>query len=383
MLLGMKNHHEITVTDVQPLVLRVALREPIYTAFGRMDARTCVLVRVETDVGITGIGESWVNYPSWAPTERIATLTQGLRPLLIGLRLTHPRDLWQHCVSHLHVLALQWGAVGPIYQALSGIDIALWDIFGQAQGAPVWQLLDGASYAEVPAYASGLAQRRQSDVGQLAARLVEDGFSAVKVKIGFGREVDEHNLRDVRAAIGHATFLADVNQGWTLHTAQETAPLLEDLGVFWLEEPLPVDDRAGWTALRASTALRLAGGENLYGTTQFDDWAVQFLDVVQPDICKCGGFTAAAAIFARSSAPGRLLAPHYFGGAVGLAATIHMFAALSSSQRFLVEYDVTANPLRDELLDEPLLVRPGILRVPDSSGLGIRLNDKAVAQWQC
>ena len=362
------------ITEVHTHLLRAPLAQTIYTAFGRMDVRNCVLVSVHTDAGLVGLGESWVNYPSWAPVERIATILEGFRPLLIGQRLTHPRDLWQRCFQTMRLLALQWGAIGPIYQALSGIDIALWDLYGKLHQAPIWQLL-GASHQETAlAYASGLAQRRQSDLGSYAAQLISSGYPAVKVKLGFGRDIDEQNLRDVHAALAGKPLLVDANQGWSLPETRAMLPLLHSLNVLWLEEPLPADELHQWRQLRQDTPMRLAAGENLYGLHQFQEWSEGLLDVIQPDICKCGGFTAFMDIMQAASAAGKLLAPHYFGGAVGLAATLHAYAALSAQQRFYVEYDVTPNPLRDELLTTPLLLQPGLLRIPQEPGLGITLD---------
>ena len=349
-------------------------------AVGQLHARQAVLVAIDTDAGLTGIGESWVNYPSWGPAERLATITHGLRPLLVGEAVDDPVRLWQTCVDALHRLALQWGAIGPIYQAISGVDLALWDLAGQIAGVPIWRLLGAAPQANVPAYASGLGPDR---VAEQAAQATAEGFPAVKLKVGFGRQVDETNLSAVRAAIGTATLLTDANQGWTVAAATAMRPALAAAQAAWVEEPLPADDEAGWQELHGVLHLPLAAGENLYGRRQFAHWFDQGLvDVVQPDVCKCGGITAARDILALAAARGLRLAPHYFGSAVGLAATIHLFASLPEHQRLLMEYDINPNPLREELLTAPLWNGAGMLAVPQGAGLGVTLSKSALTRYR-
>lgn len=367
------------IVEVQPIPLRVPLERPVRMALGEMRWRNGVLVEITTEAGVRGIGESWVNFPAWAPVERVATIADGLRPLLIGERVDNPLRLHRKLVGILHLLALQWGAPGPIYQAISGVDVALWDIAGQLAGVPVWQLLGAPQQSTVSAYASGLGPER---VGEMAATAAQDGFRAVKLKVGFGPERDRANLRDARAAIGGRTLFADANQGWTLDAAKQAAPGLAEAGADWIEEPLPIDD-AGWADLGGVFHMAVAGGENLYGARDFADWVQSGrLQVLQPDVGKCGGITAADAILRATETSSARLAPHYFGGAVGLAATIHLFASLPPERRVLVEYDVNPNPLREELLVEPLYAGNGELRVPDRPGLGIRLDQKALDRFR-
>jgi len=360
------------ITDVRPIPLRAPLERPVRMALGEMRWRNGVLVEVETTAGVTGLGESWVNFPAWAPAERLATITQGIRPLLLDEPVDDPRRLHHKLVGVLHRLALQWGAVGPIYQAISGVDIALWDLAGKLAGVPVWQLLGASRQDSVPAYASGLGPE---DPDEQAERAVASGFGAVKLKVGFGRAVDERNLAAVREAIGEVPLFTDANQGWTREDVRQMAPLLVAAGARWLEEPLTVDD-PDWDDLASVVNLPVAGGENLYSQRDFARWGAGRLQVLQPDVCKCGGITAAHAILSRA-APDHLLAPHYFGGAIGLAATVHLFAALPEGRRALVEYDVNPNPLREALLEEPLLLA-GRLRVPDRPGLGITVNRRVL-----
>lgn len=366
------------IVDVRPIPLRAPLETPVRMALGEMRWRNGMLIEVATDAGVSGIGESWVNFPAWAPIERVATIAEGLRPLLLGESVGDPRRIQRQLVDSLHRLALQWGAIGPIYQAISGIDLALWDLAGKLAGAPVWQLLGAPSQDTVGAYASGLGPDR---VAEQAGAAVSVGFPAVKLKVGFGGDRDERNLDVARAAIGERTLFTDANRGWTLDQAWASAALLRAARADWIEEPLAVDDPA-WSEIRKVLPLPVAGGENLYGARTFADWIRSGrLQVVQPDVGKCGGITAAHAIMTGPDTAGVRLAPHYFGGAVGLAATIHLFAALPADRRVLVEYDINPNPLREDLLTEPLYLGNGLLRVPDRPGLGIELNPTAIERY--
>jgi len=366
------------ITDIQPIPLSVPLERPVRMALGELRSRNGMLVVVTTDVGLTGIGESWVNFPAWAASERVATITEGVRPLLLGQTVDDPRRLWRLCRDTLHRLALQWGAIGPMYQAISGVDIALWDLAGKIAGVPIWQLLGAPRQDTVCAYASGLGPEH---VAAQATAAVGEGFGAVKLKVGFDRARDERNLDEARAAIGKTPLFTDANQGWAVDHARDMASALSAAHAEWIEEPLAVDD-PNWDSVRTLFALPVAGGENLYGIDEFRRWRhARRLDVVQPDVCKCGGITAAHEILVQAGESGLRLAPHYFGGAVGLAATIHLFAALSAAQRMLVEYDINPNPLRESLLMEPLYVGGGNLRVPDGPGLGIELNAGIVERF--
>jgi L-alanine-DL-glutamate epimerase-like enolase superfamily enzyme len=365
------------IADVRPIPLRAPLDQPVRMALGEMRWRNGMLVEITTSAGVTGIGESWVNFPSWAPVERVATITQGLRPLLVDEPIDDPRRLHHKLVGVLHRLALQWGAIGPIYQAISGVDLALWDLAGKLSGVPVWQMLGAPRQDVVPAYASGLGP----DVPEeQAATAVTAGFAAVKLKVGFGRARDERNLRAMREAIGSRLLFADANQGWSVDDARAMAPILAAVGADWIEEPLPVDDGA-WSEVSGIFTMPVAGGENLYGSREFARWTASGrLGVLQPDVGKCGGITAAYEVLMSAQPSSVRLAPHYFGCAIGLAATVHLFAALPPDRRVLVEYDVNPNPLREALLDEPLLVG-GNLRVPDRPGLGVTLDAHALEQF--
>ncbi len=356
---------DLVIADVRVRILSAALDEPIEVAFGAMRARSTALVEVEAVSGLVGLGESWINFPPWAAAERTATIEQGVAPLLRAERAEDVRGLHARMVSALAPLGRQWGAPGPIKQAISGADLALWDLLGKARGASVAEVLGGRVRERVPVYASGLGPDR---VYEQARRAVEAGFTAMKIRAGFGHERDEANVRAARSAAGDdVDVMVDANQGWTLDEALAIAPVLRECRVAWVEEPVRSRDLA---TFRARTGLRVAAGENLYGFDELDG-----IDVLQPDVSKVGGLSEAVAIC--RAADGRAVAPHLYGGAVAYAATLQLAACCAAVH--VVEYDVRPNPLRDAVMMNPPALRDGLVDIPSGPGLGIALDPDALA----
>ncbi|ASR36721.1 hypothetical protein BAY61_18865 [Prauserella marina] len=357
-------------------VLRAPVGDGIAMSFSPLRDRSIVLVEVTTDDGLTGRGESWINYPPWAAHERVATLRDGVFPLLLGQDSTRISALHERLCSRLDPLGRQWGAPGPIRQAISGADLALWDLAGQRAGTAVSALAGGRVRDRIPVYASSLGP---ADVAAKARECVAGGYPAVKVKLGFGRATDERNLAEAREAIGRDVALyADANQAWDLADAVAMAPLLADAGVEWIEEPLRGNPLGGLEELHRRTGLPIATGENLYGVAEFRDFAASpAIAVLQPDLAKTGGLTEALTICQLAGANGKSVLPHLYGGAVAFAATLQLAAMSGPVAGF--EYDVRDNPLRDPLLVGPPVPEKGLIDLPDLPGLGARLDEIAVA----
>jgi L-alanine-DL-glutamate epimerase-like enolase superfamily enzyme len=364
------------IVDARLRVLRAPAADGIAMSFAPLRHRSAVLVELETEDGLTGQGESWTNYPPWAASERVATLREGVFPLVLGEDARRIGALHRRMRSRLEPLGRQWGAPGPILQAISAVDIALWDLAGRADGRAVSRLRGGRVRERVPVYASSLGPE---GVTELARRCAAAGHEAVKVKLGFGRADDERILAEARAVIGAGTTLyADANQAWDVPEAVSMAPLLRDYDVAWIEEPLRGDTLSELEDLHRRTGLRIATGENIYGARGFRDFAASpAIAVLQPDIAKTGGLTEALAICELADAYGKPVFPHLYGGAVAFAATLQL-AALAHPVAGL-EYDVRANPLRDPLIVGPPVPAGGHIDIPDAPGLGIRLDGAAVA----
>jgi D-galactarolactone cycloisomerase len=368
----------VKIKSVEPIVLGLPLAQPVQTSFGRMTHRYAILVRIETDDGTVGWGESWSNFPAWSPYERVHTIREGLAPLLVG---EDPRQVqWLHTsmVKSTEKLALQWGGIGPISQAISALDIALWDLLGKETGQPIYRLLGGGS-GKVPVYASGLGP---NDPVRLARPLADAGVTAFKLKVGFGLTSDLQNLEAMRTFLGsEKLLLIDANQAWDLRTATAMMERFEPYQPYWLEEPLPADQIDELAELRRRLSCLVVAGENAYGRKGFLRLLqAGAVDIVQPDLCKTGGITEGLAICQMASGFNCGYAPHYLGGAVGLIASLHLCAATPGLWR--MELDANPNPLRTELAGELLTVREGCLIAPDRPGLGFEPTPALIERYR-
>ncbi|TDE09876.1 mandelate racemase/muconate lactonizing enzyme family protein [Jiangella asiatica] len=369
----------LPIERLRVTILSAPITGAVAMAFGQLTDRRVCLVEVEAG-GVTGLGESWINYPSWAHAERLSTYRDGVAPLILGADATDPATVQRHLAARLLPIGRQAGAAGPIWQAISGVDIALWDLAGKIAGEPVHRLLGGtATAARVPAYASGIGP---TDVEALCDAALAGGYLAVKTKLGFGTARDERTLSVTRARVGDEVELfADANQAWDVATAIEAMPMLAAHGVRWIEEPLSGDRVDDLQKLAADSALPLATGENIYGLAAFeacmDSSAVA---LIQPDLAKSGGFTVGRAVAEYAAGSGLRVAPHCYSSAVGVAASAHLAAAYDHVD--WVEADVRPNPLRTDLLTAPLGWAGGALDVSDAPGLGIELDSDAVARYR-
>lgn len=372
------------ITDVIPLVLSYPLQNEVQTSFGKMQRRTNLLVQIETDEGITGIGESWTNFPHWAFEERRATLLKGIRPLLLGEDPRNVSFLWEkmHRVLMRGGAGLQSGAEGPLMQAISGADIALWDILGKSLGTPVFRLLGGGGTGTIAAYASGLGpegfERHVEDA-------LKKGYSAFKLKVGFGREVDLKNLQTMREIIGpNRRLMIDANQAW--RTAEEALDHLNayrGFGLALIEEPVPANRHAELGKIRGQRIAPVAGGENVYGRAGFrQTLGAEALDVVQPDLTKTGGISEARIICQMAWAWEIPYAPHMFGTAVGLTASLHLLA--STPNGLFMEVDANPNPLLTALLKRTAFEfrEGGFVLAAELPGLGIELDAEVVREFE-
>ncbi len=341
-------------------------------AGGVCTGRLTSLVKVYTDAGLIGLGSVY-SHPGL-----VREIIEGhLRPMLVD---EDPRDidrLWDLCYG----LTRWYGRKGAAMSAVGGIDIALWDLLGKVRGKPVCELA-GQCRQEVPAYASGLLWKDSVDeIQEEARRHVADGFRAMKMRLGREWAYDCDALVAVREAVGQdVTLMVDGNACYSLDQARRMMPKLTSSNVFWLEEPFAPEDLKSFLALRPQTVdILLAAGENEFGLQGFreliDSGAVQ---VVQPDCCRCGGFSEALRV-ARSACKGGLaVAPHTWSDAVALAANMHLVASVRRG--LTVEVDRTGNPFIDDLLAEPLRVSNGSIRMPRKPGLGIDLDEDLVAR---
>jgi D-galactarolactone cycloisomerase len=262
--------------------------------------------------------------------------------------------------------------------ALSGVDIALWDILGKAKELPVYKLLDGGSKERVQVYATALYPEDTAEVVKKALAFVEKGFSGIKIKVGFDLGKDIEIVKAVRGALGkNFTLMADANMGYGIDEALKAAAALEECQVAWFEEPLFVGDIKGHAFLKARSNVPIALGENLHTCSAFEEFIVRgAVDILQPDVARAGGISEVKKVAALAAAHGLPISLHTWGDAVALAASLHIAAAAENSA--VMELDCTSNPLRTELLKEPLEAQNGFMFPPKGAGLGIDLNADAL-----
>lgn len=366
------------IVDARVLVLTAPVSDGTAMSFSTLSRRATVILELETRSGLVGVGESWVNFPEWAPIERVATINHGVVPLLMGEDSRRINYLHQLMTSTLNPVGRQWGAPGPIMQAISAADIALWDLWGKAQEKSISELAEGRQRETIDIYASSLGPTGVKAQGLYCK---SQGYSAVKVKLGFGKSNDEQTLAVTSEICGENTLLyADANQAWSLEQAIEMAPILREYNVIWIEEPIRGNDLAELEILNRKTGLSIATGENL---TCYEDFIPyirsEAISVIQPDLTKAGGLSEVLSVCKLAGSEGKTIIPHFYGSAVGFAATLQLAATMSSISS--IEYDIRDNPLRDSLLIDPPLPTDGVIPIPNGPGLGIELDTKAISHY--
>ena len=343
-----------------------------------------VIVRVETDAGITGVGEAdaspqvvkaLIDAPeSWLRSRGLATMLIGEDPL-------HTERLW----DEMYHGTLWMGRGGVTIEAISAVDIALWDIKGKALGLPVHTLLGGARRDTLPVYASMLFEQDLGLMRERARRHIADGYRAVKFgwgPMGPDLATDVALVRAAREAIGDAALLVDAGAPWTAREAILRVEAFREYSPFWLEEALASDDLAGWARLTgAAGGMRIATGEQETLAGAFRALLeIGHVDVVQPDLARAGGFTQARRIADLAAANHALCVPHAWKSGILLAATLHFAATLPEIP--FAEYSTAQSPLRRDLVHTDVRVSKGVAQIPQTPGLGVELDEAIVDRYR-
>lgn len=364
------------ITDVKTIRLRAELptEGQVFSRSGMRNSRSATLVQVETDEGVSGLGSCSGN------GELIEVIVaKVLKPLLVGMDPTAIEDIWDK--AYVRGGHKEFGTRGIGVVALSGIDVALWDILGKVRGVPVYQLLGGKCRDQVPVYATALYPEEPERVAARARAFADQGFHGVKIKVGFDLEQDIRIVRAVREELGKDfVVMTDANQGYSLEVGLKAAAAFAECGAFWLEEPLFVEDIAGHATLREKGKVAIAVGENLHTYYAFENFIVRgAVDFIQPDVARAGGITEIRRITALAAKHNVPVSFHTWGDAVALAASVQLSAALKDC--IVMELDYTYNPLREELLEMPFKVRDGCLTPSEKPGLGIELDQQALRRF--
>lgn len=360
------------ITAVETRLLEAKLARPLGGSARRppLDARRLVVVRLKTDGGLVGYGESY-----GTPQSVRAMVEELFAPFLLGADPLSGEPLARMIREGIGY----HGPKGMVYEALSAVDLALWDLRGKALGAPLSVLLGGPVRDPVDSYAASVYLGSVAEAKAQAATFAEAGFEAMKVKVGQGLEHDRAVFRAVRRLVGHqVTLMADVNGVYDAKTSIQLGRCLEGEGLCWLEEPVPVEDVAGYAQVATALNCWVAGSEGEYTRHGFRELIARGrVDVVQPDVTRCGGVTEGWAVATLAAAHHRLFSPHCWSSVFGLAASIHLTAATAVG--LTVEYDAHPNPLKETLVGSQLTPTGGRLPVPSGPGLGVEVNEEALA----
>lgn len=374
------------ITAIRAHVLEAPIDAPFAFSQAWVDKRVGLVVEVETDAGLIGWGDGY-----GPPRLLAAVINNAYAPRLIGADPAAGEAHWEALYNSLR----DHGQRGVAIQALSAIDIALWDLRGKAAGLPVHRLMGGPIRTEVRAYATGL-YRRSNDSAENHAMLREEaegylaaGFTAMKTKVGFGFAEDIALVEMLRGAIGGTELFVDANHGCDLIEAKRLARAMEPLDIGWFEEPVAPEDISAYAELRGFTSIPIAGGECSFTRHDFRRiLEARAMDIIQPDTASCGGLSEAKKIADMAWTHGVRHQPHVWGTGVGLAAAMQLLAVIpTAAQGFgarhpLLEYDSTPHPFRQALLVEPIRVENGVAHVPEGPGLGIEVRRDLLDRWR-
>lgn len=380
------------ISDVKATILRYTYENGIADAQNYFSTRCAVIVQVYTDEGIVGLGESACF--GGPPDTTKYVIEHELKPIVMGQDPTNIQRVWQRMFDRTR----QHGRGGLIFAAMGGIDIALWDILGKKAGLPVYKLLGGYADYVTPYASSGFYSKGKGtkEIAEECRSYFELGFKYAKIKIGRNPEVLmtplhnmafteecrytlEEDLERVAACCAvakeyGARIMVDANNNWNTFTAMQMGKKLQEMGVYWLEEPLHLDNIDGSAELAKVLDMPVAGYESEIGLYRFREFIERrAIDIVQPDCVWSGGITECCRIAKLAQAHNLPCNPHVFSSGVSLAANLHFLASLPNGGPF--EMDRNVYPLRDELLTEKIDIAPdGFVYVPQGAGLGIELN---------
>jgi L-alanine-DL-glutamate epimerase-like enolase superfamily enzyme len=371
---------DLKITEVEAIYLR--LPQVKNQCDSGQDA---LIVKVATNAGITGYGE--VDSHPLAVKGCIEgpfshTATTGLAQVLLGEDPFQTEYLW----NKMYRANIYSGRRGIAIHAMSGIDLALWDIKGKALGLPVWRLLGGGFTRSLRPYASSLFGATPTETGERARRFAGWGFTAVKFgwdPMGKDAKTDVALVREARAGLGpDLDLMIDAGLVYDAKTAIQRARAFEEFNPFWFEEPLMPDDYEGYAKLSSATSLRIAAGEEESERKSFLQLMdVGKIDVVQVDLTRCGGFTEAMKIATLAADRGLPVVNHGFTTYLNVAAALHFLASVPNTLG-LLEFVVEEETTLRHFISEPICAADGRVAVPDGPGLGLELNQKGIEKFR-
>lgn len=377
----MRGDELMKITDVNTQSYCYHVEDVFGSAARWTVVRNVVIVIVETDEGIVGIGEA--DCAGGPPIVTSTIIESELKPKVIGMDPFDVERIW----STLYKNTIMHGRRGAIIAGMSGIDIALWDIKGKATNKPIYKLLGGARDRVMP-YASQGFYREGKDVsyyGQEAEKAMKAGYKAVKLKIGkLSISEDMKRVKAIRRAIGDdILLLVDGNSSYSVKDAIKVARLLEEQNVFFFEEPVGTDNIRGSAQVAASTSVSIAGYETEYTRYGYRDLIDnRAIDIAQPSVIRTCGFTEGLKIAAYASAHQIPCAAHMFSSGISFLANLHFIAGIENG--ILLEFEQNYNPLRTDIIASQTfeLDADGMIKMPQGPGLGVEVYFSKIEKYR-
>jgi D-galactarolactone cycloisomerase len=372
-----------SIKKVEVFVLKDKLDKSFYFSQWEYQERKICLVKITTEDGLFGWGEGY------GPADVLAAGARYLSQFVIGQNPLNSEVIWES----LYRRTLDYARSGVLMAAVSAIDVAVWDLKGKILGLPVHQLLGGKKRDTIFPYATGLYFREEKGLAKAladeAAMYKALGYKSVKMKVGLSIEEDIKNVSAVRNAIGdNIELMVDANHAYNLREATYLSKAMEDLKIGWFEEPISPEFYEQYAELRTKTNIPIAGGECEYLRYGFHRLLKNnSLDILQPDICACGGLTEAKKIATLASTYGVEVVPHSWGTFIAISAAMHFVANLDcipgrlKMPKCTLEYDRTDNGLRDKVTFPDFEVKNGTLTVSDKPGLGVEIDEDALKEY--
>ena len=369
---------QIRSIEAIPLSFRLPEGKTVRLGVGATTKRDAIIVKVVSDDGVIGYGEA---HPGRSPGAIVSLIHNTLAPMLTGLSVHDTNSVWTR-VNRMQLSSHGLGAGAAL--ALSGIDMALWDLRAKSLGIPLYSLL-GGSRKPIAAYAGGISMGFQAPdaLAEEAQSYVDRGYRAVKLRLGDNPKDDIARVQRVRTQLGdQITILVDANTSYSVSNARAVLPSLEDCKVAWLEEPFGCNDFGAYRqAAQLTKGVALAAGENHYTRFEFarliEERAVSIL---QPDLSKSGGISEGLKIAAMASAWGLPVHPHSSATGINHLASIHFLASIDNGGYF--EACVSAfNPLRDMFGSPFSIDQEGFVQPSTAPGIGLEIDESVFTKF--
>ena len=369
---------ETKITKVETYIVRDKLSHSFYFSQWKYSERCICLVKITDSNGQYGWGEGY------GPASVLEAGIKLLKPLLIGENPLHNEVIW----NKMHRKTLDYARKGVLIASISAIDIAITDLKGKNLGLSVANLLGGSLRKKVQPYATGMyfsdLKNPSKNYQKEAEKYINMGFKAIKMKVGLGVKQDFQNVKLMREIIGDDIMLMiDSNHAYSYNEALSLAKKIEQFDISWFEEPLSPEYYEQYAELRKNTIIPIAGGECEYLRFGFLQLLKnKSLDILQPDICSCGGITEAKRIAALANSYGVPIVPHTWGSGIGIHVALQFIANLESipgrlvEAPFLLEYDQTENRIRDYLTIPKIEIKEGEIKIPNNPGLGVDVDER-------